>query len=85
MLYSLVNLRQITAEDFELRPSGEVRICDAARKRVIAAYQQRKQEEITHPFLQEKMTIGLVPFVQAQLLARYIRGDFEEYPPFVVK
>mgnify|MGYP000120852638 FL=1 len=85
MMFSLVNLRQVTAEDFELRPSGEVRMSDAARKRVIVAYQQRKQEEITHPFLQEKMTVGLIPFVQAQLLARYIRGDIHQYPPFVVK
>ena len=48
-------------------------------------YQKRKQEEITHPFLNEKMTIGLLPHIQAQLLARYIRGDITDYPPFYVK
>jgi CRISPR-associated protein Cas1 len=48
----------------------------------VAAYQKRKQEEITHPFLQDKMTLGLVPLIQARLMARFLRGDSEAYPPF---
>jgi len=85
VMLNLINLRQVTKADFEIRESGEVRMSDQARKTVLTAYQKRKQEEITHPFLGEKMTIGLLPHVQAQLMARYIRGDMAEYPPFYVK
>jgi CRISPR-associated protein Cas1 len=85
IMLNLINLKQVTKKDFEIRESGEVRISDDARKVVISTYQKRKQEEITHPFLGEKMTIGLLPHIQAQLLARYIRGDIQEYPPFYIK
>jgi CRISPR-associated protein Cas1 len=85
VMLNLINLKQVSINDFEFRESGEVRISDKARKEVLIAYQKKKQEEITHPFLGEKMTIGLLPQVQAQLLARYIRGDMEEYPPFYLK
>ncbi len=85
VMLNLINLRQVTKKDFEIRESGEVRMSDEARKTLLTAYQKRKQEEITHPFLGERMTIGLVPHVQAQLLARYIRGDISEYPPFYLK
>lgn len=85
IMLNLINLKQVTKKDFEIRESGEVRISDAARKTLLNAYQKRKQEEITHPFLDEKMTIGLLPHIQAQLLARYIRGDISDYPPFYLK
>ena len=85
IMLNLINLKQVTKSDFEIRESGEVRISEEARKTVIGAYQKRKQEEITHPFLGEKMTIGLLPHIQALLLARYVRGDISEYPPFYVK
>jgi CRISPR-associated protein Cas1 len=85
IMLNLINLRQVTKGDFEIRESGEVRISEGARKTVITAYQKRKQEEITHPFLDEKMTIGLLPHVQARLLARHIRGDISVYPPFSSK
>ncbi len=85
IMLNLVNLKQVTKKDFDIRESGEVRMSDDARKAVLTAYQKRKQEEITHPFLGEKMTIGLLPHVQAQLLARYIRGDISGYPPFYLK
>jgi CRISP-associated protein Cas1 len=85
VMLNLINLRQVSIRDFEVRESGEVRMSDDARKTVLSAYQKRKQEEITHPFLGEKMTIGLLPLVQAQLLARTIRGDIPVYPPFYVK
>lgn len=84
-MLNLINLKQVSKKDFEIRESGEVRMSDEARKTVLAAYQKRKQEEITHPFLGEKMTVGLLPHIQAQLLARYVRGDIQEYPPFYVK
>ena len=85
IMLNLINLKQVTKGDFDIRESGEVRMSDAARKTVITAYQKRKQEEITHPFLDEKMTVGLLPHIQAQLLARYLRGDIAEYPPFYTK
>lgn len=85
IMLNLINLKQVTKKDFEIRESGEVRMSDNARKELLTAYQKRKQEEITHPFLGEKMTIGLLPHIQAQLLARYIRGDIENYPPFYLK
>lgn len=85
IMLNLINLKQVSLNDFEIRESGEVRINDKARKTVLNAYQNRKQEIITHPFLGEKMTIGLLPHIQSQLLARYIRGDIEFYPPFYLK
>lgn len=85
IMLNLINLKQVTKKDFEIREGGEVRMSDEARKTLLTAYQKRKQEEITHPFLNEKMTIGLLPHIQAQLLARYIRGDIKEYPPFYMK
>ena len=85
VMLNLINLKQVNIRDFEIRESGEVRMSDNARKELLTAYQKRKQEEITHPFLGEKMTIGLLPHIQAQLLARYIRGDMENYPPFYLK
>lgn len=85
VMLNLINLKQLTRKNFEIRESGEVRMTDEARKTVLTAYQKRKQEEITHPFLGEKMTIGLLPHVQAQLMARYLRGDINDYPPFHVK
>lgn len=85
IMLNLINLKQVTIKDFEFRESGEVRISDSARKEILSAYQKRKLEEITHPFLGEKITIGLLPHIQAQLLARYIRGDISDYPPFYLK
>lgn len=85
VVLNLINLRQISVKDFEKRESGEVVITDGARKTILTAYQNRKQEEITHPFLNEKMTIGILPLTQCQLLARYVRGDMSEYPAFCMK
>ena len=85
IMLNLINLHQVTIKDFEFRESGEVNICDKAKKEILSSYQKRKQEEIIHPFLKEKITIGLLPHVQAQLLARYIRKDMEFYPPFYLK
>lgn len=85
VMLNLINLKQVTIKDFDIRESGEVRMSDEARKTLLTTYQKKKQEEITHPFLGEKMTIGLMPHIQAQLLASYIRGDIENYPPFYLK
>lgn len=80
---SLVNRRQVQASGFRGSESGGVRMDEATRKTVLVAYQRRKQEEITHPFLGEKTTIGLLLHLQARLLARFLRGDLDAYPPFI--
>jgi len=82
---SLVNLKQLQAGDFKTTESGAVIMSDDARKTLLAAYQKRKQEEIVHPFLNEKVQVGLLPHIQALLLARHIRGDLDGYPPFIWK
>lgn len=82
---TLINNRVITGEDFLKTESGAVRMTDAGRRKFLKQWQERKQEAITHPFLEEKMSWGLVPYVQALLLARYLRGDLDGYPPFLWK
>ena len=80
---SLINRQQIKGKGFEKRETGAVLMDDETRKEVLVSYQKRKQEEIQHPFLGEKIAIGLLPHVQALLMARYLRGDLDGYPPFV--
>lgn len=80
---SLVNRQQVKPEGFTKTESGAVTMDDETRKTVLVAWQKRKQEEITHLFLQEKISVGLMAHVQAQLLARYLRGDLDGYPPFL--
>lgn len=82
---SLINRRQVQGSGFRLAASGGIQMDDATRRTVLVAYQKRKQEEIRHPFLGEKTTVGLLLHLQARLLARYLRGDLEAYPPFIVK
>lgn len=82
---TLVNLKQVEATGFTRTESGAVAMDDATRKTVLVEYQKRKQEEITHPFLNEKLAIGLLPHAQAMLLSRYLRGELEDYPPFIIK
>ncbi|MEI8172427.1 MAG: type I-C CRISPR-associated endonuclease Cas1c [Deltaproteobacteria bacterium] len=82
---SLINLRQVQEKGFDKSDSGAVLMNDETRKKVLVAYQERKQEEIVHPFLDEKVTIGLLFHTQALLLARYLRGDIDGYPPFIWK
>lgn len=82
---TLINRRQIAADGFVVKENGAVIMEDETRKEVLTAWQKRKQEEITHPYLEEKISLGLVPYVQALLLARHIRGDMEDYPPFFWK
>lgn len=82
---SMINRRQFRAKDFETREGGAVFLSDDARKTLLAAWQERKKEERLHPFLAEKMPLGLVPYVQAQMLARHLRGDLDAYPPWFWK
>lgn len=82
---SLINRRQLRAADFEKRDGGAVWLSDAGRKRVLAAWQERKQQQRQHPFIDEIAPLGLVPYLQAQLLARHLRGDLDAYPPWFWK
>lgn len=82
---TLINRRQIQLNDFVTEASGAVRLTDDARKNLLTAYQERKQVEIQHPYLQEQVPIGLLPYCQAMLLARHIRGDTKFYTPYLVK
>jgi CRISPR-associated protein Cas1 len=85
LVLSLINLKQIQAKDFNDSAGGAVTMTDISRKEVLTAWQKRKQEEITHPYLGEKCKVGLLPHLQAQLLARHLRGDLDAYPPFIWK
>ena len=80
---SMINRRQLRARDFETAISGATTLRDDARKRVLVAYQVRKKDELLHPFLKERVSLGLVPFLQARLLARRLRADLDGYPPFL--
>jgi CRISPR-associated protein Cas1 len=85
LVLSLINLSQVQAKGFKNKESGAVLMDDDTRKTVLVSYQKRKQEEIEHPFLKEKIAIGLLPYAQALLMARHLRGDIDNYPPFIWK
>ncbi len=82
---TLVNNRQVTPKGFVKKESGAVIMDPETRNTVIGEWQKRKQEEITHPFLAEKIDVGLIPYAQALLLARHLRGDLDGYPPFLLR
>lgn len=82
---SLINRRQIAPHDFIFQGEKGVALTDSGRKTFLTAWQTRKKEQITHPFLNEKIPIGLIPYVQASMLARYIRKDMDAYPVFLIK
>lgn len=85
LVLSLINRKQIDGKGFLKKESGAVIMDEETRKTVLSEWQKRKQEEITHPYLEEKIPIGLLPYAQALLLARHLRGDLEDYPPFFWK
>lgn len=82
---TMINNRVVAPGDFETSESGAIRMTNEARKKFLKNWQEKKQEVITHPYLEEKIPWGLVPYIQALLLARYLRGDLDEYPPFMWK
>ncbi|WP_136608677.1 type I-C CRISPR-associated endonuclease Cas1c [Paenibacillus dokdonensis] len=82
---SLVNKKVMNKEDFVRKENGAVIMTDEGRKKFLTAWQNKKQEKITHPYLGERISWGLVPHAQALLLARYLRNDLDEYPPFLWK
>jgi CRISPR-associated protein Cas1 len=85
LVLTLINRGQVSEKDFLDRPGGAIHLQDDARKTVVVAYQERKQEEVTHPLLDTKAPIGLLPHLQARFLARAIRGEMEGYLPFLIK
>lgn len=83
--FSMVNTKKINGKDFRLEEGGAVYLTDDGRKKILEAWHAHKEGMMTHPFLEEKIKWGLVPHVQAMLLARYLRGDLDAYPPFLWK
>lgn len=82
---SLVNMRQVGPRDFKTTESGAVEMKEETRKTILQAWQKKKQETIQHSFLEERVPVGLLPHLQALLLARHLRGDLDAYPPFLAK
>ena len=82
---TLVNNRAIKPEDFQTQDSGAVLLTEEGRRKFLKAWQERKRDALTHPYLIEKMSWGMIPYVQALLLARHLRGDLDDYPPFLWK
>lgn len=82
---TLLNLQIIGEADFERQISGAVWLNGDGRKKVLSRWQEKKRTDITHPYLKQKIPLGLLPYVQSNLLAKYVRGDIETYPPFLLK
>ncbi len=80
-----INLKQINADDFEKQSSGAVLLTKDGRRKLLTLWQEKKRSDITHPYLKQKIKLGLLPFVQSNLLAKYIRGELKEYPAFLLK
>ena len=85
LVLTLINRRMVKPEGFHQKENGAVLMDDETRKTILTAWQSKKQETIVHPFLGEKIAWGLVPYAQAMLFARYLRGDTDGYPPFLWK
>lgn len=85
LVLSLINRKQITKHDFIKQGDEGIIMTESGRKTILAAWQSKKKELITHPYLNEKVSIGLLPHIQAMLLARFIRKDIDDYPVFLIK
>src|SRR5699024_11188081 len=81
----VVNRKQIHAKDFVIKENGAVILTDEARRKFLQLWQENKEANITHPYLKEKISWGLIPHVQALLLARFLRGDLDAYPPILLR
>lgn len=82
---TMINLKKLNAGDFEKQESGAIYLTNDGKKKVLTAWQEKKRSMITHPYLGEKIQLGLLPFVQSSLLAKYIRGEIDEYPCYLMK
>lgn len=85
LVLTMINLKKLNIGDFETQESGAVYLNDDGRKKVLTAWQEKKRTTIMHPYLNEKIPLGLLPFVQSALLAKYVRGEIEEYPCYLLK
>lgn len=85
LVLNMINLKKVKSSDFTTDAGGAVRMTDDARKTVLKTWQERKKDEITHPYLEEKIHLGLLPHAQALLFVRYLRNDIDGYPPFLWK
>lgn len=85
LVLTMINLKMINANDFEIQVSGAVFLSKDGKKKVLTAWQERKRSMIVHPYLKEKIPLGLLPFVQSSLLAKYVRGEIDEYPCYLLK
>ena len=85
LVLTLINRQQLNAKDFTQEASGAVRLTEDGRKTFLGHFQERKRDELIHPYLNEKIPLGLLPHCQALLLARHLRGDLEYYPPWLMK
>ena len=85
LVLSLINRKQVTEKDFFSQGDESILMTDNCKKTLISSWQARKKEMITHPYMEEKISIGLLPYAQAMLLARYLRGEIDDYPVFIVR
>jgi CRISPR-associated protein Cas1 len=85
LVLTLINRKEVQPDDFVIREGGAVEMSEKARRTLVKAYQSRKEEEIMHPVLEQQLRFGMLPFIQARLLARHVRGDLPAYPPVVLK
>jgi CRISPR-associated protein Cas1 len=85
LVLSLINRKQMTAKDFVVQGAEGIMMSDEGRKTLLSAWQKRKKETIVHPYLEEKMELGLLPYIQAMLLAKAIRNDIDDYPVFTIR
>ena len=85
MIISMINLRVLDAQDFKRQPTDAVFLTPEERKIVLTKLQEKKREVVVHPFLKQKMPYGLLPFVQSNLLATFVRGEIAEYPPYIMR
>ena len=85
MVVTMINLHMLDEKDFEKQPSGAVFLTSSGRKKVLSKLQEKKRETLMHPFLKQKIPYGLLPFVQSNLLAKFVRGEIAEYPPFIMR
>ena len=82
---SLINRKQVDNEDFIENGTDNIIMSDSCKKTVLAAWQKRKKDTMVHPFLKENVPVGLLPYVQAMLMARFLRGDLDNYPVFLIQ
>ncbi|EGQ14157.1 CRISPR-associated protein cas1 [Prevotella dentalis DSM 3688] len=85
LVLSLINRNQVTSNDFLDNGADNVLMTDSCKRNILSAWQKRKKESILHPYLKEQVPIGLLPYIQAMLLARFLRGDLDGYPVFLIQ